>query len=81
MRKDVNRSAYTRRILEIVGNIEKQKEEIKKVIFLPRRTYLNYTLSGIFIISRILQVEKNNLGCKIDQVMFLTHRKKQTATL
>ena len=33
MRKDVNRSAYTRRILEIVGNIEKQREEIKKVIF------------------------------------------------
>ena len=31
MRKDVNRSAYTRRILEIVGNIKKQKEEINKV--------------------------------------------------
>ena len=34
MRKDVNRSAYTRRILEIVGNIKKQKEEINKVVLL-----------------------------------------------
>ena len=31
MSKDVNRSAYTRRIMEIVGNIKKQKEEISKV--------------------------------------------------
>ncbi|KAF4518753.1 hypothetical protein B566_EDAN006157 [Ephemera danica] len=30
--KDVNRSAYTRRILEIIGNIRKQKEEIDKVL-------------------------------------------------
>lgn len=29
--KDVSRSAYTVRILEIVGNIKKQKEEITKV--------------------------------------------------
>lgn len=29
--KDVSRSAYTMRILEIVGNIKKQKEEITKV--------------------------------------------------
>jgi len=29
--KDVSRSAYTLRILEIVGNIKKQKEEITKV--------------------------------------------------
>ena len=35
MSKDVNRSAYTRRILEIVGNIKKQKEEINKVGFCP----------------------------------------------
>lgn len=34
MRKDVNRSAYTRRILEIVGNIKKQKEQINKVVLL-----------------------------------------------
>jgi hypothetical protein len=31
MTKDVNRSAYTRRILEIVQNIKKQKAEIDKV--------------------------------------------------
>ena len=31
MTKDVNRSAYTRRILEIVANIRKQKEDIEKV--------------------------------------------------
>ncbi|XP_037552830.1 coiled-coil domain-containing protein 22-like [Nematolebias whitei] len=30
--KDVSRSAYTQRILEIVGNIKKQKEEITKII-------------------------------------------------
>lgn len=29
--QDVSRSAYTQRILEIVGNIKKQKEEITKV--------------------------------------------------
>ena len=31
MTKDVNRSAYTKRIMEIVGNIKKQKMEIEKV--------------------------------------------------
>jgi len=31
MTKDVNRSAYTKRIMEIVGNIKKQKMEIDKV--------------------------------------------------
>nr|CAD7198851.1 unnamed protein product [Timema douglasi] len=30
--KDINRSAYTRRIMEIIGNIRKQKDEINKVI-------------------------------------------------
>ncbi|PNF40364.1 hypothetical protein B7P43_G01570 [Cryptotermes secundus] len=30
--KDINRSAYTRRIMEIIGNISKQKEEIDKVL-------------------------------------------------
>lgn len=29
--RDVSRLAYTQRILEIVGNIRKQKEEITKV--------------------------------------------------
>ena len=31
MTKDVNRSAYTRRILEIVSNIKKQNNEIENV--------------------------------------------------
>ncbi|XP_063224121.1 coiled-coil domain-containing protein 22 homolog [Bacillus rossius redtenbacheri] len=30
--KNVNRSAYTRRIMEIIGNIRKQKDEIDKVL-------------------------------------------------
>lgn len=30
--KEVNRSAYTRRIMEIISNIEKQKTEIDKVL-------------------------------------------------
>lgn len=32
MTRDVNRSAYTQRILEIVGNIRKQNEDIDKVL-------------------------------------------------
>ena len=32
MTVDLNREAYTKRILEIVGNIKKQKDEIAKVI-------------------------------------------------
>ena len=32
MTKDTSRSAYTRRIMEIVANIKKQKEEINKVM-------------------------------------------------
>ena len=31
MSKDLNRSAYTKRIMEIVGNIRKQKTDIDKV--------------------------------------------------
>ena len=31
MSKDLNRSAYTKRIMEIVGNIRKQKTDINKV--------------------------------------------------
>ena len=31
MSKDTGRSSYTRRIMEIVANIQKQKEEINKV--------------------------------------------------
>lgn len=32
MTKDTSRSAYTKRIMEIVANITKQKEEITKVM-------------------------------------------------
>lgn len=34
--QDASRSAYTQRILEIVSNIKKQKEEITKVCLKPR---------------------------------------------
>ncbi len=34
MTKDVNKSAYTKRILEIVANINKQKQDINKVKFI-----------------------------------------------
>ena len=37
MTKDVNRSAYTRKIMEIVANIKKQKEQIDKVSFNKQR--------------------------------------------
>ncbi|CAH1400021.1 unnamed protein product [Nezara viridula] len=30
--KNINRSAYTRRIMEIIGNIKKQKDEIEKIL-------------------------------------------------
>ncbi|KAK7789358.1 hypothetical protein R5R35_010313 [Gryllus longicercus] len=49
--KDTKRSAYTRRIMEIIGNIRKQKEEIDKVI--------NDT--------RELQKEINNLTGRLDR--------------
>jgi len=34
MSKDLNRSAYTKRIMEIIGNIRKQKTDIDKVKWL-----------------------------------------------
>ncbi|PIK59865.1 putative coiled-coil domain-containing protein [Apostichopus japonicus] len=34
--RDLNRSAYTRRIMEIVGNIRKQKEDIEKILIETR---------------------------------------------
>ncbi|XP_015773725.1 PREDICTED: coiled-coil domain-containing protein 22 homolog [Acropora digitifera] len=56
MRKDVNRSAYTRRILEIVGNIEKQREEIKKIL----------------IDTKVVQKEINQLSGKLDRTFSVT---------
>ncbi|KAL4646246.1 coiled-coil domain-containing protein 22 [Arapaima gigas] len=54
--KDVSRSAYTLRILEIVGNIKKQKEEITKI------------LSD----TKDLQKEINSLTGKLDRTFAVT---------
>ncbi|MBN3318416.1 CCD22 protein, partial [Atractosteus spatula] len=54
--KDVSRSAYTQRILEIVGNIKKQKEEITKI------------LSD----TKDLQKEINSLTGKLDRTFAVT---------
>ncbi|KAI0216076.1 Coiled-coil domain-containing protein 22 [Lamellibrachia satsuma] len=56
MTKDVNRSTYTRRILEIVSNIKKQKKEIDKVL---RDT-------------RMVQKEINQLSGKLDRTFTVT---------
>lgn len=54
MSKDVNRSAYTRRILEIVGNIKKQKEEINKVGGYPVQSELDcFWFSPWFIVKML----------------------------
>ncbi|GAA6232456.1 coiled-coil domain-containing protein 22 [Lates japonicus] len=54
--QDVSRSAYTQRILEIVSNIKKQKEEITKI------------LSD----TKDLQKEINNLTGKLDRTFAVT---------
>ncbi|XP_061469968.1 coiled-coil domain-containing protein 22 [Rhineura floridana] len=54
--KDVSRSAYTQRILEIVSNIRKQKEEITKI------------LSD----TKVLQKEINGLTGKLDRTFAVT---------
>uniref|UniRef100_A0A8C7Q960 Coiled-coil domain-containing protein 22 n=1 Tax=Oncorhynchus mykiss TaxID=8022 RepID=A0A8C7Q960_ONCMY len=54
--KDVSRSAYTARILEIVGNIRKQKEEITKILSDTKE----------------LQKEINNLTGKLDRTFAVT---------
>ncbi|KAJ8257234.1 hypothetical protein GJAV_G00183350 [Gymnothorax javanicus] len=54
--RDVSRSAYTHRILEIVGNIRKQKEEITKI------------LSD----TKDLQKEINSLSGKLDRTFAVT---------
>lgn len=56
MTKDVNRSAYTRRILEIVANIRKQKDDINKVL----------------IDTKTLQKEINQLSGKLDRTFTVT---------
>ncbi|XP_030049884.1 coiled-coil domain-containing protein 22 isoform X2 [Microcaecilia unicolor] len=54
--KDVSRAAYTQRILEIVGNIKKQKEEITKILSDTKE----------------LQKEINNLTGKLDRTFAVT---------
>ena len=44
MTKDVNRSAYTRRIMEIVANIKRQKEDIDKVFNQEKSLSNNYII-------------------------------------
>ncbi|XP_019852672.1 PREDICTED: coiled-coil domain-containing protein 22 homolog isoform X2 [Amphimedon queenslandica] len=56
MTKDTSRSAYTRRIMEIVANIKKQKEEINKIL-----TDTKY-----------VQKEINQLSGKLDRVFQVT---------
>lgn len=54
--RDVSRAAYTQRILEIVGNIRKQKEEIGKIL----------------AATRALQKEINGLAGKLDRTFAVT---------
>ncbi|XP_054706190.1 coiled-coil domain-containing protein 22 homolog [Uloborus diversus] len=54
--KDVSRSAYTRRIMEIVGNIKKQKSEIDKVL----------------LDTRNVQKEINRLSGKLERTFTVT---------
>lgn len=56
MTKDVNRSAYTRRILEIVSNIKKQNNEIENVL----------------TDTKTLQKEINSLTGKLDRTFTVT---------
>lgn len=56
MTKDVNRSAYTRRIMEIVSNIKKQNNEIEKVL----------------TDTKALQKEINSLTGKLDRTFTVT---------
>lgn len=56
MSKDLSRVAYTRRIMEIVYNIQRQKEDINKIL-------------GD---TRVVQKEINQLGGKLDRVFTVT---------
>lgn len=56
LNKDVQRSSYTRRILEIVRNISKQKTDIAKVL----------------VDTRALQKDINQLGDKLSRTFTVT---------
>ena len=56
MSKDLSRVAYTRRIMEIVANIQKQKEDIGKIL----------------MDTRVVQKEINGLTGKLDRIFTVT---------
>lgn len=76
--QDASRSAYTQRILEIVSNIKKQKEEITKV---TRRTFScsrtqasspKPVLFQILMDTKHLQKDINSLTGKLDRTFAVT---------
>ena len=56
MSRDLNRVAYTRRIMEIVANIQKQREDIDKIL----------------VDTRMVQKEINQLTGKLDRIFTVT---------
>ncbi|KAF5302283.1 hypothetical protein FQA39_LY10322 [Lamprigera yunnana] len=56
LNKNTNRSAYTRRILEIIANIKKQNDEIQKIL----------------LDTKIVQKEINNLNGQLDRSFALS---------
>ena len=56
MGKDVSRVSYTRRIMEIVGNIQRQKEDIGKIL----------------LDMRMVQKEINSLTGRLERVFTVT---------
>ncbi|KAG8520797.1 Coiled-coil domain-containing protein 22 [Galemys pyrenaicus] len=72
--RDVSRLAYTQRILEIVGNIRKQKEEITKVCCVTCRAGRVGSGAGGTILSdtKELQKEINSLSGKLDRTFAVT---------
>ncbi len=56
MSKDLNRVAYTRRIMEIVANIQRQREDIDKIL----------------VDTRMVQKEINQLTGKLDRIFTIT---------
>lgn len=56
MSKDLNRVAYTRRIMEIVSNIQRQKEDIGKIL----------------VDTRMVQKEINQLSGRLERIFTVT---------
>lgn len=73
MTKDTSRSAYTRRIMEIVANIQKQKEEINKVEEMTLFLILSlFSFFQILTDTRYVQKEINQLSGKLDRTFKVT---------